>query len=245
MPSSKFLKDFFRTAMLLGLIKCWCLTGLLHGQQVNTALSETKVVDSFVSISGMVTERKKYTITVDDHGKRWSVRLARGAPVALQLDLPWFDWENRRVVVEAVATDDPLSATQPSRVAYDFPAETLFVISRFESPELLREFLQDQERRLSFYLVTPDDVGRHFPNEQELFLAGQLTPDGKQNGVAVQFENQALKAKLGFRKGAMNGFSIVNLRPQTTFVTLSGTTTANGEIVAERVVFYPLRKRTD
>ncbi len=245
MPAVQFLKDLVRMAILFGLIKGLCLTGILHGQEANTSLSETKVVDSFVSISGMVTERKKYSITVDDHGKRWSVRLAAGAPVALRLDLPWFDWDNRRVVVEAVPTDDARSTTQTSRVAYDFPAEALFVISRFESPESLQEFLKDQEGRLSFYLVTPDDVGRHFPSVHEPFLAGQLTPDGEQNGIAIQLENQALKAKLGFRKGAMNGFSIADLRPQTTFVTLSGTTTANGEIVAERVVFYPLRKRTD
>lgn len=190
----------------------------------------------------MVTGRKKYSFTVLQRGTEYTVRLANRAPIGLKMNKPWFDWENEQVVVDAIVfpTDsNGLNASPPKRVAIKFPAKKLFLLSRLGDAARMKETMSAEVKRLNFYLVTPEDPGQHFPTAEQPYLSGTLSV--KDNKVRVEVNEQVLPILLGFRYATMNGFSISQLEPNKTQVSLSGVW-ADGEteILATSILFEPV-----
>jgi len=188
----------------------------------------------------------------------WPVRVSETTPIGLQLNQPWFDWEHQRVYVTAVSVE-PSDLTRTShsqrppfdtakhqanesatRISFDFPAADLHVITRFQRKGRLQKFLDQGENRLGFYLVTPEDVGQHFPTMNRPFMAGPIRGWGEQNQITLEINGTPVLARLGFQTGTMNGFSVRDLIAKKTWVILSATSNDQGQLVANSILFFPI-----
>lgn len=230
---------------MIGVVLCVCALGLsaqTNGQTPSTANPKIETAPKPIQIQGLVTGRKKYSFTVKQDKTEYTVKLSAGAPVGLKMNKPWFDWNNDRVVVDAMSFptgSNPASANPNKRVALKLPAKKLYLISRLGDAARMKETMAAEVKRLNFYLVTPNDPGQHFPTADEPYLSGGLSV--KDNKVRVDVNEQMLPVILGFRYATMNGFSIVHLEPNQTQVFLSGVL-ADGqrEIQATSVLFQPV-----
>jgi hypothetical protein len=215
-----------------------------HAQSTATAQTDVAQPASNVQLKGLITDRKKYSITVNQNGIDYLVRLPNRTPVGLKMNKPWFDWENQQVVVDTMALgverDFKNSQAKPAkRTAIELPAKNLHVISRLGSERLVKKFQDSDIKRLNFYLVSPDDLGQHSPTAEEPYLSGPLKI--KDDQAHVEVDGQNLPVTFGIRYATMNGFSITDLKPHTTEVFLSGTwDDGKNEIVATRILFQPV-----
>lgn len=196
-----------------------------------------------VSLKGVVVAQKKYSFTVEAQGKRYQVKLGEDANIALLMNKPFFDWKKESVGVELKAKN---SAAQTSeklrRIQFKLPSKTLYVIAKFRSSEQLKAWQASKDKRLNYYLVTPDKLDLHEPTDDELYISGKITPDKKKPLVVLETEQNRYRVRLGFRTATMNGFSIADLQPQQTRVTLSGVIEkSTGNIVADSVAFEPVK----
>ena len=202
-----------------------------------------KIPISIVRINGVVTERKKYSFFVRQGKKEYTVKLGRGAPVALKMNRPWFDWQNHKVVVDAVSFPEDIEPNSSGRVSVKLPAKHLFLISRFSNAKVMNQVMSVDVKRINFYLVTPDDPGHHFPTAQRPYIAGAVGP-GTEDTAQLQINDQSVPVKLGFRYATMSGFSITQLEPEKTQVFLTGNRDpGSNEITASRVLFQPVTVR--
>ncbi|MFK7768079.1 MAG: hypothetical protein AB8B55_12720 [Mariniblastus sp.] len=197
-----------------------------------------------IRVEGLVTELKKYSMTVQANGKTHQVKLANGAPIGLRMSQPWYDWKNDQVVVDAFNFPNAAGESEPKvvkRVALKLPSEKLFLISRFADVEQMSKTMATNVKRINFYLITPKDPGAHLPTEEEPFIAGELAVQ-KNGQTRLKVNDQTMPVRLGFRYATMNGFSITALEPNKTQVFLSGIQGENeGEIIASRILFQPVR----
>ena len=197
-----------------------------------------------VSVDGLVTELRKYSLTIQAGEKTYQVKLVNGAPIGLRMNKPWYDWKNEQVVVDALSYPNDPSVAEPKsekRVAVKLPADKLFLISRFADTEQMNKTMSTNVKRMNFYLITPKDPGAHLPTEEKPFISGELAIQ-KNGQTRLQINDQLMPIRLGFRYATMNGFSIMSLEPNKTQVFLSGVTGANeNEIIATRVLFQPVR----
>jgi hypothetical protein len=198
-------------------------------------------VQEEVLIEGLVTERKKYSFKVKQGDTEYDVKLANGAPIALTMNKPWFDWKNEQVVVDAVAFPNDAELSSNKRVAIKLPSENLFLISRFSDANQMSQIMSANVKRLNFYLITPEDQGQHLPTRERPYISGSLSIQKNQQ-VRLNIDDQSIPVRLGFRYATMNGFSIMELEPDKTQVFIAGVPGANeNEIVASRVLFQPVR----
>lgn len=241
----------------LAFIIIGCLTGLSAFvtpiyAQTETELPVAETDKSMVSIDGIVVDQQKYSITVRTADKDYQVKLAANATVGLRMNRPFFDWEAGKVFVEALAADqDPATAglepeadkSKVEKVGFILPNKQLFLIAKFRNLAHLKRVMKGKEKRMNFYLLSPEDLGQHEPTEDELFVAGKLTT-GKNNApITLQTDQQKHRVRLGFRFATMNGFSIAELKKNQTRVTLSGTLDeTTGSLIASSVAFHPLKK---
>jgi hypothetical protein len=158
------------------------------------------------------------------------------------MNKPWFDWDNERVVVDAMsfpAGPNAEAANPRKRVALKLPAKNLFLISRMGDAAKMKKTMSAEVKRLNFYLVTPIDPGQHFPTADKPYLSGALSVDDDK--VYVKVDEHVLPVKLGFRYATMNGFSIAELEPNKTQVFLSGIwEDGENEIQANSILFQPV-----
>jgi hypothetical protein len=228
------------------------ISTLANAQNLQVSVEKPAVIDSAirksnsktVSLSAVVNDRKKYSFTIDVKGEPVQVKLASGAPVALKMVKPWYDWDNDRVVVDALHPDDSSSA-EPARIPYTLPAKQLYVISRFQDANHMRRIMSKDPQWLSFYLVTPNDPGAHFPTSEQPYIAGKLRTIGTDKPASLIVKGMGSTVVLGLQDATMNGFSIANLEPFKTKVTLTGTLGEDNAITADRIVFNPIQPREE
>lgn len=194
-----------------------------------------------VLIEGLVTECKKYSFRVKQGETEFDVKLANGAPVALKMNKPWYDWKNEQVVVDAVAFPNDAELSSTKRVAVKLPSPNLFLVSRFSDANQMSQIMAANVKRLNFYLITPEDQGQHLPTKDQPYISGSLSIQKNQQ-VRLQVDDQFIPVRLGFRYATMSGFSIMELEPDKTQVFIAGVPGTNeNEIVASRVLFQPVR----
>ncbi|MGB7328480.1 MAG: hypothetical protein WBD31_26625, partial [Rubripirellula sp.] len=238
------------------------MVGVFHASsfaQTESAESNRVVAATpeLISLKGIVTAQQKYSFTLTADGRDYKIKLAEDASVGLLMNRPYFDWKAERVFVEAVdpdaipATEDESeterresSAGKGARVGYVLPTKQFFLIAKFRNPTQMERVMTAKEIRLNLYLLSPVDLGRHEPNEDELYLAGKVAT-GKSGGlVTVETDSETYKVRLGFRTATMNGFSIADLKPGQTHVTLTGSVDRDsGTVIATSVGFQPIEKK--
>jgi hypothetical protein len=223
---------------------CGANTLTLEAQSATNATDESATTPTTIKLDGLVTDRKKYSFTVTRGGTQYKIKLAENASVGLKMNKPWFDMENKQVVVDALTYDLDSSSVNlkvdsGKRFPVKFPSENLFLISRFGDESKIKQFKSAKKKRLNFYLITPEDVGQNSPTKEKPYLSGALKFD-KQVAEVVTDED-SFPVLLGFRYATMNGFSIAQMEPNKTQVFLTGVW-ADGEteIVASRVLFQPV-----
>ena len=196
---------------------------------------------SEILIQGLVTNRKKYSFTVKQDDTEYEVTLANRAPVALKMNKPWFDWRNQQVVVDSVSFPNDPEESSSKRVGIKFPAEDLYLISRFSDAEQMTQIMEANIKRLNFYLITPEDQGQHWPTKDRPYISGSLSIQKNQQ-PRLNVKEQSMPVRLGFRYATMNGFSIMDLEPNKTQVFIAGVPgTTENEILATRVLFQPVQ----
>jgi hypothetical protein len=234
------------TIILAAILVCG---STLEAQTSATSASSTTVTTPAnqpqpIRVEGIVVDQKKYSIKVKSGDKEYSVSLANGAAIGLKMNKPWYDWKNDQVVVDAVPFPAASDDVAKKRVPIKFPAKDLYLISRFADRATLNDVMSKNVKRLNFYLVTPEDQGQHMPTEKEPYISGKLNVDKKD--LKLKVDDSSLLIRLGFRFATMNGFSINELKPQTTQVFLSGVEGKNpGEIVASRILFQPIERKSE
>ena len=223
---------------LLVLMGVGISTSSLNAQSVASA---KPAMASEILIEGLVTERKKYSFTVNQNGTNYKVKLASRAPIALKMNRPWYDWRNEQVVVDAVSYPEDSESGSNKRVGIKLPAEKLYLISRFSDADQMAQIMSANVKRLNFYLITPEDQGQHWPTRDRPYISGSLSIKKNQQ-VRLSLADQSLPIRLGFRNATMNGFSIVQLEPNKTQVFIAGLPGGGeNEILATRVLFQPVR----
>ena len=226
---------FNQTLFLLACL--FVVPAIANGQET---LFESTAGPDFIQIEGIVTEQLKYSVKIKSGEKEYTVKVANGAPIALKMNRPWFDWKNNQVVVDVVPWPFDPEAKSTKRAAVKLPAETLHLITRFADESALQEVMATNVKRINYYLITPTDPGAHYPSESELYLSGKLKIQSNQQ-VQLKVDDKTLPVKLGFQFANMNGFSIMNLKPNKTHVSLSGIQgSSSNEIIATRLLFQPV-----
>ncbi len=203
-----------------------------------------------LTLSGIVVDQNKYSFSISSSGQKFEVRLAPDAVVAMKMHKPWFDWDHQRVIVEPQPIDageivDPDPKPVPSRVPVGLPGEKLFVIGQFNDESHMRYEMAQPRKRLNYYVITPTEVGSHFPSGEEPYISGKLMTQKSDEPVSLLVSGMKTPIILGFQNATLNGFSISDLTPYRTQVKLSGTVGPDKLILADRVLFYPVQLKTD
>ncbi|MEL7497813.1 MAG: hypothetical protein AAFN77_09400 [Planctomycetota bacterium] len=195
-------------------------------------------------LKGTVVAKQKYSVTVATKEKEYRVRLGENASVALLMNKPFFDWKANRVYVEIPGSATQTSTSKkPERVGYAFPAEQLFLIAKFRNAAQMKRIMATKEKRINLYLISPTDLGNHEPTEDELYISGKLTVGKNDRAISLETDQQTHRVRLGFRTATMNGFSIAELKPNKTRITLTGVKDeVTGDIIASRLAFEPIEK---
>lgn len=196
-----------------------------------------------IQIQGRVVSQLKYSIEVESRGQSYAVRLASGAPVALTLRRPFFDWEQQRVFVDpAGASPEPEAAEEAAndrKVPVRIPGGPLYLISRFRSPQQMQRVMESPEKRINYYLISPQPMADHPPTEKEPYISGRLVADAEAVQLWVGADRHPIR--LGFRTATLGGYHIGDLQAGRVQVTLSGVLDpSSGEILASSVAFEPL-----
>lgn len=218
-----------------------CPIGVAQAQQ-SEAASEPASVQQ-ITLKGVVIAQKKYSFRVESDGRFFDVKPRDDARIALLLNKPYFDWKARTVVVEAKPKNGSVSPDKPARISFPIPTEPLYVIARFRSAAQLDKWKSTKDKRLNYYLISPEKIANHDPTEDERYIAGRLLP-GKSNSTAtIETDEKKYRVKLGFRTATMNGFSIADLKPYKTKITLSGVKSeTTNQVIASSIAFEPIQK---
>lgn len=229
-----------------------------------SSVVDSNELPSVISIEGLVEAIEEDSVQLKTKWGSIIVRVTDSTSMGLKLNKPWFDWENWRVYVDqdlirdsmeqmefsadgntrdaAVINTTAAISSEPTRIGFDLPAKRLHVISRFQRKQRLIKFLDQKEIRISYYLVTPEDMGEHYPTLGRPYIAGPIQETGEHNEVSLQIDGKQVVAKLGFQTGTINGFSLAAIQPQQTWMILSGTPNQNHEIVASSLLFFPVKQ---
>lgn len=225
---------------------------------------DSNELPSVISIEGLVEAIEEDSVQLKTKWGLITVRVTESTSIGLKLNKPWFDWESWRVYVDQDLIRDSMEKTEFSadgntrdtaainttaaisiestRIGFDLPAKRLHVISRFQRKQRLIKFLDQKENRISYYLVTPEDMGEHYPTLGRPFIAGPIQETGEQNEAVLQIDGKQVVAKLGFQTGTINGYTLAAMQPQQTWMILSGTPNQNHEIIASSLLFYPVKR---
>lgn len=228
----------------LGLASQTAFLAAQESQQVSSREASKIALESPAeptSLSGLVTETNKYSFKVIQDGKEYLIRVAANTAVGLKMNKPWFDWKNGQVVVDSllISEAESRSATQPPRIVYKLPAKRLFLISKLRDKGHVKHFMASSPKRISNYLVTPENIGDHLPTSTQRYVSGSLVVDKNQQ-VSLQVQSKSMPVKLGFRSATMNGFSIAEFQAGKTQVSLAGLVNTDGSIAATSIVFEPV-----
>ena len=185
-----------------------------------------------ITLYGSVVEVKKYSFVVDAGDEKYTVKLAKGVKLELNLHKPLYKPQTKKLLVLLPGTDD-----NPAREEIQLP-ENLFVRVKFTHQNQMNRIMSASPKRLNNYQLSPNPFP---PAGQELAIAGQLvvgqedryrlkTPDAIEHDII-----------LGQHDASMVGFSIQDLKPMTTQVKVKGVSKPDA-IIASKAVFWPTGK---
>lgn len=216
-----------------------CITAMTlprqdFGAGTKPNLSATEVVH----FSGIVTKRRKYSVDVVMGTKNQTIRVKPTTQIVLRMIKPWFDWDNRRVIVDTTSTNSEPKAT--GRYAIRLPEGDLHLFCRFANRSHAEFVMADPVKRINNYLISPQRFQDLIPTRKQPVLSGTLISEMTDGPVELKVNQTHLPIILGFRNASMEGFTISELVPGRVRVTVTGSVNARDEVVAKRIVFRPI-----
>ena len=238
-----FIRNLFIALCLSGFVVTAHL-GIADAQVLTPPEQPETKTPVKLQFTGLVTQQKKYSFDVKAVDREYQVQLAPGATVALRLNKPTYDFENRivRVVRLEPGLDEQhpnASASEPARSSYPLP-EKLFVEAKFEHVYQMQRIMQAKVKRINNYVLLAKDPGAEMPTETSLQIRGQLLPADQATTTKLKVNDEEFPVMLGQRDATMQGFTIVDLHPRRTEVFVWGVMGDDNVVIADRIEFQPI-----
>ncbi|MEQ1905569.1 MAG: hypothetical protein ABL888_15375, partial [Pirellulaceae bacterium] len=170
-------------------------------------------------IVGAVIEQKKYSIRVTTTDGVFDVHLPSTTPVEQQLERPQFDWENRVLKMELLASardGDP-----HGNLYVDVPLpEDLYLEGSFAHRAEFTRLWNDKRKMLVRYRVTRSPRDSQSPAADSLTVQGKILEAKEGDQVAIELGGEKTWIRLGDRAATFDGFSIQDLKSHETDVDL-------------------------
>ncbi len=180
-----------------------------------------------IEIDGVVTQRQKYSFAVKALDRNYQVFIPNGTPILLRLFRPAFDLKQNRLRLELPISAADGKAKNNKVLEYALP-NPLFVTAHFHSEERMAQFLSQEVKTVSNYTLSSS-----IPiaaEQTEWSLAGELSRGDADNHFLLRVGGQQHSVQLGPRNGRLDGFTILDLKPNVTNVFV------NGEFDGDRVI---------
>ncbi len=215
-------------------LTAYSLTAVTLLTAISAPISMAQAVEHR-KIVGAVIEQKKYSIRVNSVDGDFEIHLPSATPVEQQLDRPQFDWENRVLKMELLASakdGDPRGNLQT-----DLPLpDDLYLDGSFAHRAEFTRLWSDKRKMLVRYRLTNSPQESQSPTADSLIVQGKIlgAKDGDQ--VAVELKGEKTWIRLGDRAATFDGFSILDLKPHETDIDLEAHR-IDGRWVAQTVKF--------
>ncbi len=185
-----------------------------------------------IRIDGVVTQRQKYSFTLQAAERDFEVFIPNATAVRLRLTRPVIDWEHRQLLITLPISAADGNADNNQVLRYPIP-NRVFLTAEFSSAEQKRQVMAASDKRWAKYTLSAAP-GR--PADLPFYLQGELLP-GKQPGAfQLRTAGGLHSCGLGPRHGKLEGFSILDLQPHVTEAFVIGG--FDGEkVTAERIEF--------
>jgi hypothetical protein len=170
-------------------------------------------------IVGAVIEQKKYSIRVTTSDGILEVHLPSSTPVEQQLERPQFDWENRVLKMELLASARDGDPHANLHVDVPLP-EDLYLEGSFAHRAEFTRLWNDKRKMLVRYRLTNSPRESQSPAADSLTVQGKIVDAKDGDQVAIELGGEKTWIRLGDRAATFDGFSILDLKSHETDVDL-------------------------
>jgi hypothetical protein len=170
-------------------------------------------------IVGAVIEQKKYSIRITTSDGIFEVHLPSSTPVEQQLERPQFDWENRVLKMELLASARDGDPQGNLHVAVPLP-EDLYLDGSFAHRTEFTRLWNDKRKMLVRYRLTNSPRESQSPAADSLNVQGKIVDAKEGDQVAIELGGEKTWIRLGDRAATFDGFSILDLKSHETDVDL-------------------------
>lgn len=188
-------------------------------------------------IEGAVVNQKKYSIVVATAQGDFEVAIPDSVAVERILVRPRFDWEGSLIRCESNPTrkdtQDDEEQAKPAEISIDKP---MFIEGWFAHRNEFERLWGGNKKSLVRYRLTNNPRPPQQPSDDDLRLFGQIMDIDERNEASLQIGDDLYRVRLGDREAFCSGFSILDLRPEDTEVSIN-VEQIDGRWVAQRVRF--------
>lgn len=104
----------------------------------------------------------------------------------------------------------------------------------------MQRIMQAAVKRINNYQMSPADFGSQMPTEKSKQISGQVVADEASGGAKLVIDKEEFSVMFGHRGGELGGFTILDLKPKTTEVFVTGSIGSDNTVIAERIEFRPV-----
>lgn len=188
---------------------------------------------SKIEFEGLVTGLKKYSLEVTGPDQSWQVRIGKDTALALKCSSPRIDFEKSEAWVGIEGADNKFKA-------YKFKTP-LYVQAQFSHQHQLKRIMSEAVKRFPTYALSNEPFAPA-TNRRQIFLAGKLEPGETGRQLKMTTDAGDTHQVLLSKHGEWLGFTLSDLRKNQTVVRISGKVNAKQQIIARKILFWPVKK---
>ncbi len=190
-------------------------------------------------VSGTVIEQKKYSITVAGAGTEWNLKIPENTPIWLQLDRPQFDWSQRTLRLEILASSPDGDPQHNLFREYPLPDVCWIDVEFAHENERQRVMSGDVKRLVRYRLRGADEPETTDSRFDPLRFSARIESIDEHGLARVIAPGEVFVAELGSREAFLTGMSTVDLLPFAT--TLRARVIEwDGQWMAQEIQFRPV-----
>jgi len=188
-----------------------CCAVLVFAQESNTETQESNF-----EITGRVISKSDQQIEIRQRdGSVVKIEVNQSTDFALRLTNPWFDADGRQVVVDGKLGENG----ERERIKFPLGEGKLYLLAQFRSKYHRTRILKASPWRITNYLVGRDPVDGNYPEDDDLFLAGELDLENS----ALIIDEKSNPIVLGYRNATLRNRSFEDIVAGQTEVMVTGT----------------------
>lgn len=172
-------------------------------------------------IEGAVVNQKKYSIVVATAQGDVEIAIPDSVAVERILVRPRFDWDDSLIRCDSNAArkeaQDGEERATPAEISIDKP---LFIEGWFAHRNEFERLWGGDKKSLVRYRLTNNPRAPQQPSAEDLRLFGQIMDIDERNEASIQIGDDLYRVRLGDREAFCSGFSILDLRPEDTEVSI-------------------------